>query len=189
VLIRENLWPKNLSIISNPKTIKEAFERNKKAIELRPSVGQSTAQTMIRVRNGTTCEITASGKKLICDIGTEAGGNDAGPGPGILERGALGSCLAIGYATWAAYMEVPIHNIEVEVESDFDASGQFGIADIPPGFKELRYRVTIESPAPEETVRELIEKADAHSPVLDDFKRPIPVEREIEIKSTKAKPS
>lgn len=135
------------------------------------------------MRDGTTCEITASGKKLVCDIGIESGGNDAGPGPGILERGALGSCLAIGYATWAAHLEIPIENIEVEVESDLDARGQFGITDIAPGFKELRYTVSIESPASEAKIVELIEKADAHSPVLDDFKRPIPVKREINIKS------
>lgn len=171
--------------MADPKRIKEAFERNKKALELRPSVGKSTASTKIRVRNGTTCEITASGKKLICDVGTDAGGSDAGPGPGILERGALGSCLAIGYATWAAYLDIPIDSIEIDIESDFDARGQFGIGEDPPGFKELRYTVSIESPASKEDIRELIEKADAHSPVLDDFSRPIPIKREINIKSKK----
>lgn len=169
--------------MDHPKKIKDAFERNKKALELRPSIGKSTASTKIRVSNGTTCEITAGGKKLICDVGVDAGGNDAGPGPGILERGALGSCLAIGYATWAAYLEIPIDNIEVDIESDFDARGQFGIGENPPGFKELRYTVSIESPASENEIRELIEKADSHSPVLDDFRRPIPIKREINFKS------
>lgn len=171
--------------MADPQTIKKAFERNRKAIKVRPSVGLSTARTIIRVKNGTTCEIESGSKKLVCDVGPAADGNDAGPGPGILERGALGSCLAIGYATWAAYLNIPIGAIEVEIESDFDASGQFGLSEIPPGFKELRYCVMIESSAPEESIRELIEKADAHSPVLDDFKRPIPIERKINIKSTK----
>lgn len=170
--------------MAEPKVIKSAFERNKQAIELRPSIGKSTARTTVRVRNGTTCEIESGSKKLVCDVGTDAGGNDKGPGPGILERGALGSCLAIGYATWAAYLDIPIHSIEVEIESDFDARGQFGITDEAPGFKELRYCVKIDSPAPEEKVRQLIEKADAHSPVLDDFRRPIPIKREIQIRST-----
>ncbi len=170
--------------MADSQTIKKAFERNKKALEKRPSIGQNTATTKIQVRDGTICEITAGGKKLLCDVGTDAGGNDAGPGPGILERGALGSCLAIGYATWAAYLEIPVEQIEVDIESDYDARGQFGVTNAPPGFDEIRYRVNIESPAPEETVRELIEKADAHSPVLDDFKRPIPVKRVINIKST-----
>lgn len=66
--------------MANPRTIKEAFERNKKAIELRPSIGKSAARTTIRVRNGTTCEIESGSKKMMCDVGTDAGGNDAGPG-------------------------------------------------------------------------------------------------------------
>lgn len=173
--------------MSDPKTIKKAFERNKKAIELRPSVGQSTALTKVRVRDGTTCEIESGSKTLVCDVGTSEGGNDAGPGPGIFERSALGSCLAIGYAQQAAVMEISIDSIEVQVESDFDARAQFGLSDDPPGFKALRYRVIIESAAPEVKVREMIDKADARSPVLDDFKRPIPIEREVKVKSTKVK--
>lgn len=175
--------------MANSKIIKEAFERNKKAIELRPSVGQSTALTKVRVRDGTTCEIESGSKTLVCDVGKTEGGNDAGPGPGIFERAALGSCLAIGYAQQAAVRDIPVENIEVHVESEFDARGQFGLSDDPPGFKALKYQVMIESPASEEVIRELIEKADAHSPVLDDLKRPIPVEREVKIKSTKVKPS
>jgi len=174
--------------MADSQTIKKAFQRNKKALEKRPSIGQSTAVTKVRVRDETTCEITASGKKLICDIGTAEGGNDAGPGPGILERGALGSCLAIGYATWAAHLEIPIDNIEVDIESDFDARGQFGLGEDSPGFKELRYKVFIESSASEDNIRELIKKADAHSPVLDDFRRPIPLKREINIKSKEITP-
>lgn len=171
--------------MSDPQAIKKAFERNKKAIELRPSLGQSTALTKVRVRDGTTCEIESGSKRLVCDIGKSEGGNDAGPGPGILERSALGSCLAIGYAQQAAVMEIPIESIEVQVESDFDARGQFGLTDEPPGFKAMRYRVIIESPAPEADIREMIDQADATSPVLDDFKRPIPITREVNIKSTK----
>jgi uncharacterized OsmC-like protein len=111
------------------------------------------------------------------------GGNDAGPGPGILERGALGSCLAIGYVTWAAHLEIPIENIEVVVESDYDARGQYNIDDVIPGFSEIRYNVSIKSHAPEDQIRKLIETADSHSPVLDDLRRPISIKRDINIKS------
>lgn len=51
--------------MADPTTIKEAFECNKKAIELRPSVGQSIALTKVRVRDGTTCEIESGSKTLI----------------------------------------------------------------------------------------------------------------------------
>ncbi len=160
--------------------IKAAFDRNAQAIAARRSIGQKTAQTRITVRDGTTCEIEAAHWKFICDVGTQQGGNDAGPGPGILERGALGACLAIGYVSWAAVMGVPLERLEILVESDFDAAGQFGVTDEPPGWQRIRYKVFVESSAPEEDVMRVIEKADRHSPVRDDFTRAIPIERFVE---------
>ncbi len=171
--------------MADPKTIKEAYERNRRAVQLRPQKGKSTAVTKVRLFDGTTCEVQHKHWTFKVDIGTSEGGNDAGPGPGILERGALGSCLAIAYSQHAAIIGVPVEKIEVDVESDFDARGMLAIDDRPPGFEELRYKVYIESSASEEEVQKVIDKADRHSPVLDDFKRAIPVEREITIKTTK----
>ncbi|MDX1672775.1 MAG: OsmC family protein [Balneolaceae bacterium] len=170
--------------MADPKTIKEAFERNQKAVKLRPAMGRSTAVTKVRLFDGTTCEVEHKHWKFKVDIGKTEGGNDAGPGPGILERGALGSCLAIGYSQRAAMLGVPIDKIEVEVESDFDARGMLYIDDRSPGFEELRYNVHIESPAPKEEIKQLIEDTDRHSPVLDDFRRAIPVKREVTILTT-----
>ncbi len=163
-----------------PSEIKAAFERNARAIAHSPSIGKKTATTRITVRNGTTCEVEAAHWKFLCDVGPQQGGNDAGPGPGIFERAALGSCLAIGYVTWAAVMGVPLEHLEIQVESDFDAAGQFAVGDAQPGWDRIRYRVVVQSSAPEEDVMRVIEKADQHSPVRDDFARPIPIERLIE---------
>lgn len=173
--------------MADQKTIKEAFERNQKAVRLRPSMGKSTATTKIRLFDGTTCEVEHKHWKFKVDIGTSEGGNDAGPGPGILERGALGSCLAIAYSQRAAVLEIPIDKIEVDVESDFDARNTLYLRDGPPGFKALRYKVYIESPAPEDKIMQIIEESDNHSPVLDDFKRALPVKREVKILRTAGK--
>lgn len=173
--------------MAEPKTIKEAFERNQKAVELRPSLAKNTVVTKVRLFDGTTCEVEHKHWKFKVDIGTSEGGNDAGPGPGILERGALGSCLAIGYSQRAAVLEIPVDRIEVDVESDFDARGMLFVNDRPPGFDALRYKVYIESPASEEEIMQIIEEVDKHSPVLDDFRRAIPVERKVTIKSTEPK--
>jgi uncharacterized OsmC-like protein len=170
--------------MADPKTIKEAFERNQKMLKLRPSKAKSTATTKVRLFDGTTCEVEHKHWKFKVDIGKSEGGNDAGPGPGILERGALGSCLAIAYSQRAAMLGIPIDSIEIDVESDFDARGMLHLSDDPPGFQALRYKVYIESPAPKDQLMQMIEEADRHSPVLDDFSRAIPVEREVTIKST-----
>lgn len=170
--------------MSDPETIKKAIERNQEAVRKRPSLARNTVVTKVRLHDGTTCEVEHKHWKFKVDIGKSEGGNDAGPGPGILERGALGSCLAIGYSQRAAVLGIPIDKIEVDVESDFDASAMLYLSDRPPGFDAIRYRVYIESPATEEQIMQVIEDADLHSPVLDDFRRAIPVEREVTIKST-----
>jgi uncharacterized OsmC-like protein len=173
--------------MADSNTIKNAFERNRKAIELRPQIGKSNAVTKIRLFDGTTCEVEHKHWKFNVDIGKAEGGNDAGPGPGILERGALGSCLAIAYSQQASLMDIPVENIEIEVESSFDARGMFGIGDRPPGFDAIHYRVNIQSPASEQEIMKVIEKADNLSPVLDDFRRAIPVTREVNIQTTDQK--
>lgn len=155
--------------------IKKAYERNKRAVELRPSTGQGIGKSRITMSEGTTCTIEGSGWTLTGDIGRESGGNNAGPGPGVFERAALGTCLAIGYVQQAAVMGIPLVNISVDVETVFDARGMLGIDNRPPGFDSIRYTVNIESPASEEKLLKLIDKADKYSPVKDDFMRAIPI--------------
>lgn len=164
-----------------PDEMRETFRRNARAVTLRPGVGQTTGRTSIRVRDGTTCEVTNGKWTFVVDLGKDSGGNDAGPGPGVLERAAFGSCLAMGYATWAAVMDVPLDSIEVDVESDFDARPMLGVTDEHPGFSSIRYHVRIESSAPEEDIRRVIDQADRLSPVRDDFARAIPIARTVEI--------
>lgn len=169
--------------MADPKAIKEAYQRNKKLLSIKPSKGQYTTTTSIQLYNGTTCDVEHGSWKFTADIGEKEGGNNEGPGPSVLERAALGSCLAIGYSKYAAILDVPIDSLEVEVEADVDARGTFGIDDVSPEYKALRYRVIIKSTASEEAIREVVEKADKHSPVLKNFTRPISVEREVEIKT------
>jgi len=162
--------------------IKTAIERNIKAIELRPSVGQGTAVTKVSVRDGVTCDIEDGGWKMIADDGKNDGGNGEGPDPGVYGRAALGSCLAIGYAQWAALLGMPFTRLEVEVHADYDARGMFGVDDsISPGWGAVRYIVTIESPASEAEVQRLLDHADKHSPLLDDFRRALPIDRQLHI--------
>lgn len=162
--------------------IKTAFERNEKALALRPSVGQGTARTRVRLLNGLTCDIEDGSWKLVVDLSEKHGGRGEGPDPGVFGRTAVGACLVISYRQWAAKLDVPLESIEVEIEADYDARGQYGVDDdVHPGYRELRCIVTVESPASEEEVRRVLDAAERHSPWLDDIRRPVPVKREIRI--------
>src|SRR3990172_3454948 len=140
--------------------MRTALERNMKAVELRPSVGRGTAVTRVRIRDGCTAEIEDGGWKLIADESVKDGGNGEGPDPGVYGRAALGTCLAIGYAQWAAKFGVTLETIEVEVEADYDASAMFGLDDAtPPGWGGVRYTVRVESSAPEAEVQRVLDYA------------------------------
>ena len=174
--------------MSNPAKIKKAFERNVKLLNLKPEIGQYTTSTKIRLTNSTACEVEHKHWKFTADVGEQQGGNDEGPGPGIFYRASLGSCLAIGYAIWAAQMDIRIENLEVDVEADVDARGNFGIEDAEPGYTGMRYTVTVESPASEGEIHEMIKKADDHSPILANFRKPMKMERKVKIvKSERSK--
>jgi uncharacterized OsmC-like protein len=166
----------------NDETLKDLIERNVKAVTLRPSIGKHTGRTKVRLKPGLECEVTDGAWTLTVATGPASGGNNAGPSPGTLGRGALGSCLAIGYASWAARLGVQIEALDVEVEADYDVRGELGISDdVPPGYTLVRYTVTVVSRATEADVRRVIDTADKYSPYRDVFARANDMRRELRI--------
>jgi uncharacterized OsmC-like protein len=169
-------------VMENTDAIRLAVERNAKAVALRPSVGQNTAKTLIHLKPGLACEVVEGQWTFAVGMSPKSGGSDAGPNPGVLGRAALGSCLAIGYAMWAARMDVPIDALDVEVEADYDSRGELGVDDsVPPGYSQVRCIVSISSPASDDEVRKLVETADKYSPYLDVFRRAHDVRRELRL--------
>jgi uncharacterized OsmC-like protein len=167
--------------MSKVEAVRMAFERNAKALSLRPSIGRGTAVTRVRVRDGVTCDIEEGPWKLVADLSEKWGGSEQGPNPGVYGRAAFGSCLAIGYIRWAAKLGVPIDALEVEVQADYDSAAEHALTNDPPGYRQVRYVVTAQSPAPEADVLRVLNTADAHSSYLDVFARAQDVHREVRI--------
>jgi uncharacterized OsmC-like protein len=164
--------------------IKTAIERNVKAVTLRPGVGQGTAVTRVRLRDGLACDISEGSWSLTAGMTEKYGGTNEGPNPGVLGRAALGSCLAIGYGMWAARLGVPITSLEVEIQADYDVRGELGVDEhVRPGYAAMRYVVRVASPAPEADVRNAIDTADRFSSWRDNVKNAVPLERELIIVS------
>jgi uncharacterized OsmC-like protein len=171
--------------MSDASSIKTAIERTTKVLSLKPSLGQSTGVSKVRITNGLSCEIQEGDWKLKADMPASVGGNNTGPTPGVYGRAAFGSCLAIGYMMKAAAMDIPIHSLEVEVQADYDDGAMFGTSDNKPGYLQVRYIVTVESDAPEQSIIAMLDEADQHSPYLDVFSRAQDCKRELHILSPK----
>jgi hypothetical protein len=68
----------------------------------------------------------------------------------------------------------------VVVEADYDARGMLGLDDsISAGWTGLRYKIEIKSSAPEVRLREMVEYADRYSSILDFYRRPHDIQREL----------
>lgn len=164
----------------NAEAIRTALERNERAVALRPSVGRGTARTAVTWRGGLSCEVTEGPWRFVVGMTEKYGGANDGPNPGVYGRAALGSCVAIGYALWAARMNIPLRALEVEVQADYDVSGELGLDEqVRPGYLAMRYVVTIDSDAPQDDVLRMLDAADQHSAFLDDFSNPVPVQRTV----------
>jgi uncharacterized OsmC-like protein len=170
--------------MTNPARIRQISERNVKLLSSRPNRGHLTGVTKARIEAGLRCAIEEGPWRLASDMPAKAGGEETAPTPGMLGRGALASCLAMGIMMWAARLEIPIDNVEVEVQADFDARGELGIGDVRAGYREVRHVVNIDSPAPSETLLELLETAERHSPYLDVFGRAQAMRRVLRLNGT-----
>jgi len=166
--------------------IRLAFDRSLKALSLKPSLGLGTGVSKTKITNGLYCQISEGNWQFKADMPEAAGGDGKAPTPGVYGRAALGSCLAIGYMMRAAKNNITIHSLEVEVRADYDDGALFvTTSDTPPGYLQVKYVVTIESDATEESILKLLDEADRHSPYLDVFSRAQSCEREVRILSSK----
>ena len=93
---------------------------------------------------------------------------------------ALGSCQAITYRVWAAQLGIKLDKVEIGIDGDIDLRGFFGIDErVRAGFNTVRIRVSLDGPEHAGRYEELATAVDAHCPVLDLFRNPVPVERKL----------
>lgn len=121
-----------------------------------------------------------SGHRFTVDEPPALGGADKAANPVEYALASLGSCQAITYRVWAAQLGVKLDKVKVEIEGDIDLRGFFGIDDqVRAGFNAVRIRVTLGGPETNARYQELAAAVDAHCPVLDLFRNPVPVERAV----------
>jgi putative redox protein len=83
----------------------------------------------------------------------------------------------ITYRVHATALGIPLDNVSVKLEASLDLRGLYAIKDgVRAGFTNVRGVVTLKSSAPASDLAKLKEVVDAHCPVLDILRDPVPVE-------------
>ena len=108
-------------------------------------------------------------------------GFDTGPNPAEYLLHALAACLTTTLVYVATARKVRLTEVESTLEGDMDVRGCLGLTDdVRNGFTNIRVNFKVKGDASPETLREIVERAQARSVVFDMVHNGVPVEVTVE---------
>ena len=135
-------------------------------------------QTRIRDFYAANQEDTSRAEEFVLDAGEPAIllGTDTGPNPAEYLLHALAACLTTSLVYVAAARGVRLTEVESTLEGDMDVQGALGLSDdYRNGFEQIRVTFRVKGDAPEEKLREVVERAQRRSAVFDMVSNGVPV--------------
>jgi uncharacterized OsmC-like protein len=135
-------------------------------------------RSMIRDFYAANQEDTSRNKSFVLDAGEPAIllGSDTGPNPAEYLLHALAACLTTSLVYVAAARGVRLTEVESTLEGDMDVQGALGLSDeYRNGFEQIRVSFRVKGEAPEEKLREIVERARQRSAVFDIVSNGVPV--------------
>jgi uncharacterized OsmC-like protein len=163
-------------------SIRNAIETASGYLREHPDAATGTDAPATAVREeGLRFRVKGPKGQVTSDMSESVGGGATAPTPGWLLRAALASCDATTVAMEAARVNVELTQLTVTVESDSDFRGVLGLdGSAHPGPLEVRVRIELAaSDATEDQLREIVQRAEAHSPVRDAIAREVSMSTEI----------
>jgi uncharacterized OsmC-like protein len=140
--------------------IKERYKKD-------PSAAVITLRAQGRIGEGIACRVE-TGRALVeagLHPATGGSGTQACSGDMLLE--ALVACAGVTLKAVATALAVPLRDASVTAEGDLDFRGTLGVAkDAPVGFRAIRLRFDLDTDAPEEQRKKLIELTERYCVVL-----------------------
>jgi uncharacterized OsmC-like protein len=104
-------------------------------------------------------------------------GTDTGANPAEYLLHALAACLTTSLVYVAAARKVRLTAVESTLEGEMDVRGALGLSDeVRNGFTAIKVTYKVKGDAPDEKLREVVERAQARSAVFDMVSHGVPVE-------------
>ena len=149
--------------------IKERYRKD-------PAAAVVTLRAQGRIGEGIACRVD-TGKALVeagLHPATGGSGLQACSGDMLLE--ALVACAGVTLKAVATALGIDLQDARVTAEGDLDFRGTLGVAkDAPVGFREVRLKFDLDTEAPEEQLRKLIELTERYCVVLQTIRNSPPV--------------
>jgi len=161
--------------------LKEIIVATQSDLRANPHNAVATFSADSRQVEGLRSETKIRQFSLTVDEPPNLGGTDAGPNPVELVLASLATCQEITYRAYATALGIPLESVSVKLEGSLDLRGFFAVKDgVRAGFDAVRGVVNLKSSAPAADLAKLKEVVDAHCPVLDILRAPVPVNLKLE---------
>jgi uncharacterized OsmC-like protein len=141
----------------------------------------SYATARLSPPDGLAVEVTGPDDvNLRTDMPTSIGGGNSAPSPGWTFRAAEASCVATLIGMRAAQLEIVLQEVEVTIDSESDDYGILGISeDVPARPLSTRIAVRLNGAGTPTQLREIVDWALAHCPVIDAVRPAVPINLEV----------
>ncbi len=146
-------------------------------IQSEPHVADTKWRADVRWKGGFRSEAKIRNfASAVSDEPESLGGTDTGPNAVEQVLGALGNCLAVGYAANATAAGITIKDLSIAVEGNLDLHTFLGLKAENAGFSGITVSVKIDSDASPDALKALHEKVTATSPVGHTLSRVVPLD-------------
>jgi uncharacterized OsmC-like protein len=144
------------------------------------AVSTDAAATAVR-EDGLRFRVEGPKGVVTTDMANSVGGGASAPTPAWLMRAALASCDATLIAMEAARDGVELTDLKVTVDSESDFRGVLGVDDsVHAGPRAMRVCIEVAAAnATDDELREIVQRAEARSPVRDAVVREVSMTTEI----------
>lgn len=163
-------------------SIRSAMEQASSYLSEHPDAATASDSAATAVReDGLRFRVEGPWEPLITDMSKSVGGRASAPSPGWLMRAALAACDATLVAMEAARDGIELTDLQVSVESETDFRGVLGVGpSVPAGPLSVRVSIRLAATdATDDQLREIVERAESHSPVRDALARELSISTEI----------
>ena len=150
------------------------------AVKNDPEQGQTEWNATVTWKGAFRSEVSIRDFEPIPSDEPEAlGGTDTAPNPAEQLLGALGNCLAVGYAAQASAGGVKINDLRIDVSGDLDLQTFLGLKPGHAGYGGVKVKVHLDSDADDEQLADLHGRVVGSSPIGHTVNNAVPVTIEL----------
>lgn len=160
----------------NPDNLKSVQAPLKERYRAEPAAAVITLRASGRTSEHLSCKVETGRALAEAGLHPSTGGDGTLACSGDMLLEALVACAGVTLTAVAASLGVEIRDAQVAAEGDLDVRGTLGVSkDAPVGFKSIRLRFVVDSPAADEDLQTMIRLTERYCVVLQTLRSSPPV--------------